>query len=249
VAVFVLGHLAVRATEPGHELMAFWAPFVLVHLGGQDSITAFAKQDNDLWRRHLLNLVIQAGVAGYVVAKASWSDARLRDAMVIMFVCGCFKHAERVQCLVTADTEMLREGSKYSFWRIAKGLDLDDDMVLLLRKMEDKDKRTFILEDKDNQKNLVSAEVLNMMKKGSSAMTPWQLSTEARTIITKLIAVDAPINKAHNISVAAHGVLQRLLEGFLSSKSRHSAYEHVGALLEYWPRSAGIISRLKNTVS
>jgi hypothetical protein len=32
VAVFVLGHLAVRATEPGHELMAFWAPFVLVHL-------------------------------------------------------------------------------------------------------------------------------------------------------------------------------------------------------------------------
>jgi len=66
VAVFVLGHLAVRAREPGHQLVAFWAPFVLVHLGGQDSITAFSKQDNELWVRHLLNLVLQAGVAGYV---------------------------------------------------------------------------------------------------------------------------------------------------------------------------------------
>jgi hypothetical protein len=31
VAVFVLGHLAVHAQGPSHELMLFWAPFVLVH--------------------------------------------------------------------------------------------------------------------------------------------------------------------------------------------------------------------------
>jgi len=110
VAVFVLGHLAVRAREPGHELMSFWAPFVLVHLGGQETITAFSKQDNELWRRHLLNLVIQAGVAGYVVAKASWPDARLRAAMVIMFACGCLKYAERTLCLYLASPEKLRSG-------------------------------------------------------------------------------------------------------------------------------------------
>jgi hypothetical protein len=49
VAVFVLGHLAVSGctSRPRHELMPFWAPFVLVHLGGQSSITAFSMQDND----------------------------------------------------------------------------------------------------------------------------------------------------------------------------------------------------------
>ena len=31
VAIFVLGHLAVHASEPGRELISFWAPFVLVH--------------------------------------------------------------------------------------------------------------------------------------------------------------------------------------------------------------------------
>src|SRR4051812_7000828 len=46
VAVFVLGHLAVRASGLQHELIAFWAPFLLVHLGGQDTITALSAQDN-----------------------------------------------------------------------------------------------------------------------------------------------------------------------------------------------------------
>ncbi|XP_039797421.1 uncharacterized protein LOC120662313 [Panicum virgatum] len=133
VAVFVLGHLAVRASEPGHELVSFWAPFVLVHLGGQDSITAFSKQDNDLWKRHVLNLVIQAGVAGYVVAKASWPDARLRDAMVIMFFCGCFEYAERVLCLIFRSADHL---NSVDLWRklvgrgvlVAKELELDKEL-------------------------------------------------------------------------------------------------------------------------
>ncbi|CAD6340356.1 unnamed protein product [Miscanthus lutarioriparius] len=81
VAIFVLGHLAVHASRPHHQLISFWAPFMLVHLGGQDTITAFSKQDNELWAHHLLSLVTQVGVAGYVVAKVSWPDRRLRNAM------------------------------------------------------------------------------------------------------------------------------------------------------------------------
>ncbi|CAL4970040.1 unnamed protein product [Urochloa decumbens] len=79
--------------------MSFWAPFVLVHLGGQDTITAFSKQDNELWMRQHLNLVTQAAVAGYVVAKASWPDHRLRAAMVLMFLSGCFRYAERTAAI------------------------------------------------------------------------------------------------------------------------------------------------------
>lgn len=90
VAVFVLGHLAVHASDPRQQLRSFWAPFVLLHLGGQDTISAFAKQDNQLWLQHLLNLVTQVVVAAYVVVKASWPDRRLLVAMVFMFLCGCF---------------------------------------------------------------------------------------------------------------------------------------------------------------
>uniref|UniRef100_A0A7N2LLX4 DUF4220 domain-containing protein n=1 Tax=Quercus lobata TaxID=97700 RepID=A0A7N2LLX4_QUELO len=31
----------------------FWAPFLLLHLGGPDTITAYSLEDNELWRRHL----------------------------------------------------------------------------------------------------------------------------------------------------------------------------------------------------
>ncbi|CAL4982814.1 unnamed protein product [Urochloa decumbens] len=108
VAIFVLGHLAVHAEEPGHQLMSFWAPFVLVHLGGQDTITALSKQDNELWRRHLLSLVSQVAVASYVVSMATWPDHRLlRAAMVIMFLSGSLKYAERTLCLYFASPERL----------------------------------------------------------------------------------------------------------------------------------------------
>ena len=108
VAIFVLGHLAVYASQPGHQLMSFWAPFMLIHLGGQDTITALSRKDNELWKRHLLILASQVAVAGYVVAMVSWPDGRLMAAMVLMFLSGCFKYAERALCLYLASPEKLR---------------------------------------------------------------------------------------------------------------------------------------------
>ncbi|GJN41428.1 hypothetical protein PR202_gn00801 [Eleusine coracana subsp. coracana] len=81
VAVFVLGHLAVHASQPRHQLMSFWALFILV------------------------------AVAGYVVVKASWPDRRLFAAMVLMFLCGCYKYGERIIILYSANPEQLREWS------------------------------------------------------------------------------------------------------------------------------------------
>jgi hypothetical protein len=123
VAIFVLGHLAVYDVRgPSHELMFFWAPFVLVHLGGQDAITAFSKQDNELWMRHLLSLVSQVAVAGYVVSKSSWPDTRLRAAMVLMFICGFFKYAGRTLCLYLSSTRSLRASSLGSLSRTIQHL-------------------------------------------------------------------------------------------------------------------------------
>jgi hypothetical protein len=67
IAVYALGYRSqhkdatiegdtIRGTQP---LAFVWAPFLLIHLGGQDTITAFAMEDNNLWLRHLLNLMAQ----------------------------------------------------------------------------------------------------------------------------------------------------------------------------------------------
>ncbi|GJW39158.1 hypothetical protein Tco_0065003 [Tanacetum coccineum] len=53
------------------QLMSFWAPFLLLHLGGPDSITAFALEDNELSLRHFVEIVFQYAVALYIVL-LSW---------------------------------------------------------------------------------------------------------------------------------------------------------------------------------
>ena len=64
-AIYVLGHMSVTSSTSGeHELMALWAPFLLLHLGGQDNITAYAIEDNRLWLRHLQTLAVQVAAAG-----------------------------------------------------------------------------------------------------------------------------------------------------------------------------------------
>ncbi|KAF9587745.1 hypothetical protein IFM89_004722 [Coptis chinensis] len=58
------------STETNRELQAFWAPFLLLHLGGPDTITAFSLEDNELWLRHLLGLMFEVAMAGYVFSRA-----------------------------------------------------------------------------------------------------------------------------------------------------------------------------------
>uniref|UniRef100_A0A8I6YG41 DUF4220 domain-containing protein n=1 Tax=Hordeum vulgare subsp. vulgare TaxID=112509 RepID=A0A8I6YG41_HORVV len=106
VAVFVLGHLSVH-TAAGHQLLLFSAPFVLLHLGGQDTITAFSMQDNVLWMRHLLGFASQLAVAIFVVSKSPWPDRRLLASVLLMFLSGCIKYCERIYCLATANPDRL----------------------------------------------------------------------------------------------------------------------------------------------
>jgi hypothetical protein len=61
-AIYVLGHMAISSNPSSErrQLMALWAALLLVHLGGQDTITAYALEDNRFWKRHLLTLLVQA---------------------------------------------------------------------------------------------------------------------------------------------------------------------------------------------
>ncbi|PAN17326.1 hypothetical protein PAHAL_3G122300 [Panicum hallii] len=205
VAVFVLGHLAVRASEPGHPLMSFWAPFVLVHLGGQDTITAFSKQDNELYWRHLLNLVTQVAVAGYVVGKVSWPDAGLRAAVALVFLSGCFKYAERIGCLYMASPERIGRVSRH----------------VLSRKLTGRE------ETREAEAVIKTSDLPSLMSKGSSGRDGqfW----DAISVLNDVISVDAPLNQTHNITTADD--LPEMFSKFMSSESRCNAYEHVGAVL------------------
>ena len=68
VAIYALGHMSTSLSKKSsgeQQLVAFWAPFLVLHLGGQDTITAYALEDNELWRRHLLNMFLQVAGAHY----------------------------------------------------------------------------------------------------------------------------------------------------------------------------------------
>ncbi|TVU40202.1 hypothetical protein EJB05_13653, partial [Eragrostis curvula] len=43
----------------GPIIFAFWTPFLLLHLGGPDTITAYSLEDNELWLRHLIGLFFE----------------------------------------------------------------------------------------------------------------------------------------------------------------------------------------------
>ena len=93
--------------DPNHTLMAFWAPFLLLHFGGPGTITAYSLEDNELWLRHLLGLVVQVGVAFYVFLRSWTSRTPLSFLSIPMFVAGIIKYGER--------TWVLRSASKQHF--------------------------------------------------------------------------------------------------------------------------------------
>ncbi|EFH39728.1 hypothetical protein ARALYDRAFT_494429 [Arabidopsis lyrata subsp. lyrata] len=82
------------------ELLAFWSPFLLLHLGGPDTITALALEDNELWDRHLFSLLCQGVATVYVILLSI--PNRLLTPTLIMFVGGVIKYVERTAALFSA---------------------------------------------------------------------------------------------------------------------------------------------------
>ncbi|KAL7613733.1 hypothetical protein Lser_V15G04830 [Lactuca serriola] len=91
------------------ELMSFWAPFLLHHLGGPDTITAFALEDNELWLRHLVEIGFQSGVALYILLLSWPGCSHLPQLSLLVYLSGFIKCFERVQALRLANTEHLRD--------------------------------------------------------------------------------------------------------------------------------------------
>ncbi|KAK2652981.1 hypothetical protein Ddye_012837 [Dipteronia dyeriana] len=89
------------------SLQAFWAPFLLLHLGGPDTITAYSLEDNDLWLRHFLGLIIEVWVAFYVFVRF-WSSNSLTFLSIPMFITGIVKYGERTWVLWSSNTQRFK---------------------------------------------------------------------------------------------------------------------------------------------
>nr|XP_034887839.1 uncharacterized protein LOC118028378 isoform X2 [Populus alba] len=123
VATVALGNLAKNqgdssgdvSEKANNSIQAFWAPFLLLHLGGPDTITAYSIEDNELWSRHLLGLVVQVGVAFYVFSR-SWGSGILSFIAIPMFIVGIEKYAERTWVLWSSCSKSLKKSSLSDFW-------------------------------------------------------------------------------------------------------------------------------------
>lgn len=100
IALAALGKLSKsEANSPVTVVIrSFWAPLLILHLGGPDTITAYAFEDNRLWTRHLLILIVKAVLVIYVVL-TSWTSSWLSFLNILLIVAGITKYAERILCL------------------------------------------------------------------------------------------------------------------------------------------------------
>ncbi|XBH88131.1 hypothetical protein VPH35_075451 [Triticum aestivum] len=140
IAVYILGHMTFFGKSHGHQqLMAFWAPFLLVHLGGQDNITAYSIEDNKLWPRHLLSFVMQTAGVVYVLYKYVAGSSILVKVSAMIFVSGFLKYGERVWALKSSsldnmsrflDSRKLSEAKRKwrAPWTQGEGLDLEETL-------------------------------------------------------------------------------------------------------------------------
>ncbi|PQP95235.1 uncharacterized protein Pyn_20564 [Prunus yedoensis var. nudiflora] len=112
-ANFAVGLISNRqGNNPGsdyaRDLLAFWAPFLLLHLGGPDTITAFALEDNTLWLRHFLGLIFQVIATVYVFGE-SLPINKLWLPTCLLFLAGIIKYAERTRGLYGASLDNFKE--------------------------------------------------------------------------------------------------------------------------------------------
>jgi hypothetical protein len=105
-ALYALGHLSLSNAPRDHHLVVFWAPFLLLHLGGPDNITAYALEDNQLWKRLLLTLIEQVLGATYVLYKHIAGSIMM--AAVLMLVADVLKYGERTWALKCGNLESIR---------------------------------------------------------------------------------------------------------------------------------------------
>ncbi|PON91713.1 hypothetical protein TorRG33x02_125440 [Trema orientale] len=90
--------------ENEDDLLSFWASFLLLHLGGPDSITSFALEDNEFWLRHIFGLALQGLAATYSIY-LTLPTTKLWLPATLVLVVGVVKYWERTYALYLASLD------------------------------------------------------------------------------------------------------------------------------------------------
>ncbi|XP_019193736.1 PREDICTED: uncharacterized protein LOC109187837 [Ipomoea nil] len=101
------------AVKDDSAIAALWAPFLLLHLGGPDTITAFAVEDNELWTRHLVTLIAQLLSVLLVFYRYSILEHdRFLIPTALIFIAGVIKCGERTRSLNLAPQDSLKKSMR-----------------------------------------------------------------------------------------------------------------------------------------
>ncbi|XP_031122638.1 uncharacterized protein LOC116025533 [Ipomoea triloba] len=91
-----------------YAVYPLWAPFLLVHLGGPHTITALSVEDNNLWHRHVLTIVVQGCSVLVVLYQYRILDSEWLLPTAIVFLVGIVKCFERIFSLQFASPDFVR---------------------------------------------------------------------------------------------------------------------------------------------
>ncbi|KAK3206697.1 hypothetical protein Dsin_020743 [Dipteronia sinensis] len=110
--------VALSITGNQRFVAGIWAPFLLLHLGGPDTITAYSLEDNELWLRHFLGLIVQVGVAFYVFL-TFWSSNAFTFLAIPVFITGIVKYGERTWVLWSSSSQRFKDSLRLSLKRLS----------------------------------------------------------------------------------------------------------------------------------
>uniref|UniRef100_A0A7N2L307 DUF4220 domain-containing protein n=1 Tax=Quercus lobata TaxID=97700 RepID=A0A7N2L307_QUELO len=100
----VVSTIGSRSRDDTGLLLVMWTPFLLLLVGGQDRITSFAIEDNELWLRHLIWLFLQIFTTGFVFYQ-SFHLNTLWIPTIFLLLAGTIKYAERIAALYLASSD------------------------------------------------------------------------------------------------------------------------------------------------
>ncbi|VAI70211.1 unnamed protein product [Triticum turgidum subsp. durum] len=109
-----IGKLYLDSPSSSKQLFAFWVPFVLLHLGLADNISAYSLEDNVLsWRQGVeMVLLLFVALIGAYNQRFMSCDRALCTAFVMIFFLGSYKYVERIWALRLAGFARIRSSYK-----------------------------------------------------------------------------------------------------------------------------------------
>ncbi|KAI8545567.1 hypothetical protein RHMOL_Rhmol07G0049200 [Rhododendron molle] len=89
--------------------LTFWAPFLLLHLGGPDNVTSFSAEENNMWLQQMIRLISQT--VSTILIFIRFAEGRFTFASHLVFLAGTIRYMERVHSLYLARSGGLIESS------------------------------------------------------------------------------------------------------------------------------------------